>query len=100
MGCLSLEITQNNSIIIIIVIISYVCAYLHFIFERFEPFVTKPDIDLMSLEATPSSYWDSEKEMTWNIITPSINIRLLLRVFFVKYKNQSVSVKCVFGFFF
>ena len=80
MGCLSLTITQNNRIIIII--ISYVCASLRFIFERFEPIVTKSDIDLMSLEATPTSYWNSEKEMTWNIKTPSINIRLLLRVFF------------------
>ena len=58
MGCLLLAITQNNPIIIIIIIIinNDLCASLRFIIERFEPIVTKSDIDLVSLQATPTSY--------------------------------------------
>jgi len=57
MGCLLLAITQNNPIIIIIIIINNdLCASLRFIIERFEPIVTKSDIDLVSLQATPTSY--------------------------------------------
>jgi len=61
MGCLLLAITQNNPIIIIIIIINNdLCASLRFIIERFEPIVTKSDIDLVSLQATPTSYWNWE----------------------------------------
>jgi len=44
------------NIYIILINILLLCASLRFIYELFEPTVTKSGIDLMSLESTPISY--------------------------------------------